>query len=260
MVGIDSRGSGNLPRREVGTAVTKPVVALDSINVVVKGHFNAAIFSPAWLFHQKLIGADEYADAEVEIVTSEIALFRTGWLRCQVTPDTFQVSTNDPAEFERVRDAAVGVLSALSHTPVAALGINRETHISSRDRDHYHAIGDQLAPKGFWEPILNLPVTRQLVMWGQRPDNFGGRVQIDVEPSMRFPGYVFVSYNDHFNLHTVEHQPTTRDEAWSLEAEQSNMLEASAEKIPVVKEILASEWVSGMERSNQAIQAIMRMK
>ena len=96
-------------------------------------------FSPAWLLHQNIIGASDYADAEVEIVTSEFALFRTGWLRCQVAPDTFQVSTTEPEEFERLRDAAVGVLNTLSHTPVAALGINRELHFSTQDRDQYRA-------------------------------------------------------------------------------------------------------------------------
>ncbi|MGE2836273.1 hypothetical protein [Mycobacterium sp. SMC-4] len=240
--------------------MTKTVIALDAITVVVRGQFNAAIFSPAWLLHQNLIGTNEFADAEVEIVTSEFALFRTGWLRCQVTPDTFQVSTSEPAEFERVRDVAIGVLSALRHTPVAALGINRETHFAARDLNHYHAVGDQLAPKQFWEELVKLPVTRQIVLWSQRPDEYGGRVQIDVEPSMRFQGHIFVSHNDHFNLQIVEHQPATRDEAWTVEAEQSNFLEPSADKIPTVKEILSSKWISSIERSNEVTKAIMRIK
>ena len=230
------------------------------MSVVVKGQFNAAIFSPAWLLHQNIIGASDYADAKVEIVTSEFALFRTGWLRCQVSSDTLQLSTNEPEEFERVRDAAVGVLSTLSHTPVAALGINREVHFSARDRDQYHAIGDFLVPKAFWESLLSLPGTRNVVIWGQRPDKFGGRVQVQVEPSFRFPEHIFLSHNDHFNLRIVEQQPTTREGVWAVETDRSNIVEPSAANIPVVTEILTSEWASCIKRANDVRKAIARIE
>ena len=240
--------------------MTKTVVALDVMAVVVKGQFNAAIFSPAWLLHQNIIGASDYADAEVEIVTSEFALFRTGWLRCQVTPDTFQVSTTEPEEFERLRDVAVGVLSTLSHTPVAAVGINRELHFSTQGRDQYRAIGDHLVPKEFWESLVSLPATRNIVIWGQRTDKFGGRVQISVEPSFRFPEHIFMSHNDHFNLQVVERQPMTRDEAWAAEAESSATLKPSADNIPIVTEILTSEWASSIKRANDVREAIVGIR
>lgn len=240
--------------------VTKTAVTSDSIVIVVRGQFNAAIFSPAWLLHQRLIGASDYAKASVEIVTREFASFQTAWLRCQVTPDTFQVSTTEPEEFERVRDVAVGVLSTLAHTPVAALGINREFHFSARDKDQYHAIGDQLVPKEMWKSIISLPMTRNVVVWGTRTDGLGGRIQITVEPSMRFPGHIFVSHNDHFNLQTVEQSPTNRDEAWSIEAEQGALVEPSATNIPIVTEILGSQWISSIERSNDVLQLIAGIK
>ena len=235
-------------------------MALDQVSIVVKGHFNAAIFSPAWLLSQKLIGASEYADAEVEIISREFALFRTGWLTCQVTPDTFQLSTTEPAEFERARDAAVGVLGALPHTPVAALGINREIHFAARDSDQYHAVGDLLAPKDFWESLMVLPGTRQVVIWGQRPDRFGGREQISVEPSFQFQGHIFISHNDHFTLRIDESKPKTRDEAWSADARQAASLKPSAEKIPIVKEILGTEWVASIKRSNDVMEKIARIQ
>lgn len=170
------------------------VIALDGISVVAKGRFNAAIFSPLWLLQQNLIGVADFTGASIEVITNDFASFSTPWLMLQVLPDALQLSTTDPADFERVRDVGVGVLNALPHTPIAALGINRQVHFASRSREHYHAIGDQLVPKPFWENLIELPVTRSVMVWGQRPDNYGGRVQIQVEPSVKFRGHVYVAH------------------------------------------------------------------
>lgn len=97
-------------------------------------------------------------------------------------------------------------------------------------------------PKSFWESIIDLPTTRNVRVWGQRPDKFGGRVQVTVEPSFRFGGHVFVAHNDHFNLLVVDEQPTTRQEAWSRDTEQSGHLEATSDKISIANEILISIW------------------
>lgn len=226
---------------------------------MIKGLFNAAIFSPAWMLAQGLIGTTEYADAEVELITREFASFTAGWLTCQVTPDALQLATAEPEEFERVRDAALGILSSLPHTPVAALGINREVHFATRDLDHYNAIGDELVPKNFWEPLIDLAVTRNVIVWGQRADKYGGRVQIKVEPSFRFLRHVFVSHNDHFDLRVVESLPTTREERFDYDLEHIRE-EPSAHKIGVVKDILRTEWKSCMTRSMEVVNKIARIQ
>jgi len=243
---------------ERGLGVATLELALDGVSVVVKGLFNAAIFSPAWLLAEGLIGKSEYGEADVELITREVASFTVGWLRCQVTPDALQLTTTEPEEFERVRDAAVGILNTLSHTPVAALGINREVHLPARDGAHYLAIGDALAPKEFWEPLVDLPATRTLTIWGQRPDKRGGRVQIQIESSVRFRQHVFISHNDHFNLLKVDKQPASREEAL-LETVEPN-LQPSAHKGAIATEILTSEWKSSMGRSTDVINAILRIK
>ncbi|KUI42311.1 hypothetical protein AU197_14450 [Mycobacterium sp. IS-1590] len=236
----------------------KADVALDGVAVVVRGHFNAAIFSPLWLLQQELIGARDFTTASIDVITSDFASFSTGWLNCQVASDALQANVMDPADFERARDVVVGILNALPHTPVGALGINRHLHFAPRDTEQYHAIGDQLVPKAFWEDLVSLPVTRDVVVWGQRPDKFGGRVQIRVEPSLRFPGHVYVSHNDHFSLEVVEEHPKTRQQAWA-QAQEAKPIEPSASNIPVVTEILLNNWESSIERSNAAVNAIARI-
>lgn len=235
-------------------------IALDGMSVIVRGHFNAAIFSPLWLLQQDLIGPKDFADAEIEVITSDVAAFSTGWLNCQVLPDTLEFNTIYPDEFERLRDAAVGTLKALSHTPVAALGVNRQFHFEARDPDQYLAIGDRIVPKPFWEDLLSLPATREVVLWGHRPDNFGGRVQVKVEPSFRFAGHIYVQHNDHFDLTVSDKRPADRKEAWSMDAEKSANLEPSAAKIEIVNEILTSIWASSLQRSNEVVTAIARIQ
>ncbi|WNG82562.1 hypothetical protein C6A86_002335 [Mycobacterium sp. ITM-2016-00316] len=235
------------------------VVALDGITVVVRGHFNAAIFSPLWLLQQNLIGPSDFADAKIEVITSEFASFSTGWLDCQIVPDTLQLATADPADFERVRDVAMGILNTLPHTPIAAVGINRALHFQARTPDQYHAIGDRLAPKDFWEPLVEFPGTRDVTIWGSRPDSHGGRIQIQVEPSFRFAGHIFVSHNEHFNLRTVEHRATSRDEAWSMESTNAPS-EPSAANIPIASEILSTVWASCIKRSDDVVEALVRIQ
>lgn len=242
-----------------GLSVASVEVALDGVSIVVKGLFNAAIFSPAWMLAQGLIGTSEYAEAEVELITREFASFTVGWLTCQVTPDALQLATVVPEEFERVRDAVVGILNTLPHTPVAALGINRQVHFPTRDLDHYNAIGDKLVPKDFWEPMVAFAATRNVMVWGQRPDDYSGRVQIKVEPSNRFLRHVFVSHNDHFNLLPFDQHPATREEAFERDLEPIRG-EPSAHKISMAKEILTSEWKSCMSRSIEVANTIARIQ
>jgi hypothetical protein len=239
--------------------VSDTAILLDGISVVVKGRFNAAIFSPLWLLQQNLIGVSDFTDASIEVITNDFASFSTPWLMLQVLPDALQLTATDPAEFERVRDVAVGVLNALPHTPVAALGINRQVHFAANNSEHYHAIGDQLVPKAFWENLISLPVTRSVTVWGQRPDNYGGRVQIQVEPSVKFRGHVYVAHNDHFDLTTRDRQPTTRDEVW-LASEEAAPVEASAHKIPDAIAILNSSWASSIKRSTDVVNALARIE
>jgi hypothetical protein len=237
--------------------VSKTTVSLDQISVVIKGNFNAAIFSPLWLLDQKLIGTDEYSAAQIEVISAEFASFSTEWLRCLVVPDTLQLSTEEPAEFERVRDVAVGLLNALPHTPVAAVGINREIHFAAQSPEQYHGIGDFLVPKDFWQGLMEFPGTRSLTVWGVRGDELDGRVQVTVEPSYRFSQHVFLSHNDHFNLKQVDQHPSSRDEAWQA---QYATIPASAKNIPAIIEILTSSWISSINRSTEVMNALARIK
>lgn len=230
-------------------------IALEGTTVVVRGLFNPAIFTPSWFRDQDLVGVPEIEDQQIEIITPDIAVFRMGWLHCHITADVMQLSTSQPEEFLRLRDAAIGVLRLLSHTPISALGINREFHTTMATIADWHAIGDAIVPKAKWEGTLKLPGMRS-ALWGIRPDDYGGQVQVIVEPSQRLPQSVYVGTDDHFTLKDSGQKPETRSTSWDLTEEP---VETSAEKIPMAIQVLLDEWFASNERAENARLTVIKL-
>ena len=228
-------------------------VAAEGASIVIKGKFNPAIFSPLWLEQVGLIGAPELKNQEIEIITQDLASFRAGWLGCHVSADAMQVETGVPEEFERLRDVAVGVLRTLPYTPISSLGINRDVHFSVETLSEWHGIGDALVPKDPWMDVLKVPGMRTLVVWGARPDEYNGAVQIKIEPSFRYPQSVYVGTNDHFVLTRGTGDEPKRDAAWSISDDE---LEVTSEKIPVATQILLEEWSASMVRAESYLQVV----
>jgi len=233
-----------------------PELTKDSLSLVLRGDFNPAIFSPAWLLGQNLIGIAEYQDSVVDIISRDLAVFRCGWATVNVTGDALQMMTEDSGEFERIRDLVVGTLKALPHTPLGALGINRDVHFAIRSAEGWHAIGDTLAPKEPWAATLALPGMRSLTMWAVRNDRYGGRVQAKVEPSSVVPQSVYVQHNDHYTLNLVDSQPSNRDETTTWGTEESDSGIPSADKLPLAISILTEDLLRSVERSDQVISGI----
>ncbi len=232
-----------------------PELVLDGVDIVLRGRFNPSIFSPAWLLSQGIIGPAEYAAADVDFITRDVAVFKVGWLGCQTTPDALQLSTTEVDEFERARDAAQSVLRALPHTPVSALGINRAVHFAADSLEQWHAVGDRVVPKDIWNDSLVAPGTRSVTLWGARPDQYTGRVQVQVEPSFRVPRAVYVSINDHYQLTYSEHGPDarSRDVAWQVTMEDD--VEPGPEKLEVAHEVLSGSWAASLVAAKQSSRA-----
>ncbi len=242
--------------RAAGTR--RPEYAIDAVDIVIKGAFNPAIFSPAWLLGQGLIGASEYADVELQLITRDFASFRVGWLRCEVTPDACHLSTLELEEFERLRDAGLGILRALPQTPIAALGINRQAHVVIPDVAAWHLIGDRLAPKEIWADLLVAPGMRTVTVWGLRDDLYKGRVHVQVEPSFKVPQAVFIVVNDHYTLTLRDADvamDAERSEAWNLRDELA--AEATADKTPVAIEVLEKSWDASLKRAGTFMTRVL---
>ena len=107
--------------------------------VVLLGDFNPAILTPAWFAMHELLPKAAAENANLEVAHRQATVFSTEWLNIQVTTDRFMADTQQ-APHVRVRDLVVRAFNEhLHHTPVKALGINRNVHFrvgssSGRDR------------------------------------------------------------------------------------------------------------------------------
>ncbi len=125
----------------------------------------------------------------------------------QVLQNRFQLTSQDPRQYAPLRDLAVGVFSFLPHTPVTALGINRNFHFKMRSAGTWHAIGHLLAPKEPWTPIVETPGLRSMLIQGRRKDANGGVLHVKVEPSLLVEHGLYLEVNEEFKVTTEKKEP-----------------------------------------------------
>jgi hypothetical protein len=213
------------------------------------------MISPRQLRDQELIGDAEYAEASFEVrIPDEVAIFQAGWLRCQASPDSLELSTGQEAEQERLRDLAVALLRASPDRRLSLMGINRTVHFSVQDRNKWNAIGDHLVHNEVWESVLSGVGMRSVIYWAQRTDEYAGRIQVQVEPSFIYGPGVFFSYNDHYDLTKVERQPQTREEAQQLQIAEN--IEATSEKVQIAVDVLTEGWESFEQRAARVLERV----
>lgn len=202
---------------------------LDQISaVVLRGDFTPTIFQPAWFASHKLIREQESDAAKVQVIHPSATVFTAEWLQLSVVPDRFHVATTQESFSEPLRDLVIGVLKILNEIPLKAMGINRNFHYRLESEEAWHNIGNQLAPKKTWEPLLDKAGMRSLTMQGMRSDDQEGYFQVKVEPSTTIKFGVNVELNDHYQLKSDDPiLPSTRQ----------------------ATDILGECWIKAMERS-----------
>ncbi len=189
---------------------------ISAVSVVLLGSFNPAIFTPAWFGLQGLLPRAAVESAELGVAHASVTEFAAEWLKLGVRPDRFAAETSQ-APLIRVSDLVVRTFrELLPHTPIEALGINREVHfrvLSVAERDR---IGRKLAPTEPWgdwgrliEPdgahggMTSLTMRQQRVE-GRPPED---TINVTVEPSVRLGSTgVFVRVNDHYTAHGNGHE------------------------------------------------------
>jgi hypothetical protein len=233
-------------------------VEIQGHTIVVLGQWNPAIFSPAWLRLNKLIGEKEQEASKVQFVVEPAASFSTDWLAVNVTQAQLVLGTTMPSEYQRLRDTAVGILTVLGQTPVSALGVNLEAHWKPSDYEEWHRFGDELEPKKFWRESLVLPGLQSLTTRGVRPDLWSGYQDVTIEPSTRIPSSIYARVNDHFWLRRMESQPSSRAE-FPEERFRQPPVEPSFENINRALSILSDEWSGSLERSESILRRLIAL-
>ena len=193
------------------------------VSLVMLGHFNPAIFTPAWFGWNELLHEKTVKIADVKIVHPQIAIFEADWLNLHVQPESFQINTAQPP-CVRLLDLAVRIFREnLPHTPLSAMGINREVHFSVRSFEERDRLGRLLAPVEPWgdwgqklEPDGEHGGMSSLTMRQVNPDGRppGGQINVTVEPSSRIGQGrlgVRVLVNDHYTIENAESQMGTNN-------------------------------------------------
>lgn len=222
--------------------MTPPQLRHESTSVVLLGHFNPSIFTPAWFAAFELLPWEQVNEEvlELEIIHPQIVQFGADWLALTVQEDRLQASTQDPAFYPLLRDLVLGTFQLLSHTPIRGLGLNHTFHYHTPVEDDWKAISNSVSPESRWRALLNEPRTERLAKRGDRPDGREGHVNVRLEPSRRYPPGVFVQFNDHF----------------VLSHEESGEPQSAGTVVPV----LANVWEDSQERARVIVDAILRWR
>jgi hypothetical protein len=217
--------------------VADPNVKFEQVSVVLLGSFNPQIFQPAWLASEGLIRKEEAESAKIQVIHPEATGFSLEWASLEVTHERFRLETSTDQRFspELVRDLVLGLFQLLSHTPVKQMGINRIFHFQIESEEKWHTIGHRLVPKDDWAGILERPGMRVVAVEGVRPDQYKGRITVQLEPSVRFRYGVFAAVNDHF------------------EKKQEDSREGAIAMV----EILKNDWQESLDRSKRIIYTLM---
>ena len=187
---------------------TKPDI--NSLSIVLLGDFNPAILTPAWFASTDLITRELADSADLAIAHKQVTQFEADWLRLEATTDRFSAATVEKP-YNRVADLVARIFNEqLHHTPLRALGINREAHFrvgSQHDRDRIGRTLVPIEPWGSWVQTLGLDQDfggmTSLTMSQMNPSgrSNGGQINITVEPSRRVGRGlrgIYVRVNDHY--------------------------------------------------------------
>lgn len=131
--------------------ITQMVISADisGCSIVFLGKFNPAIFHPAWL-HSKGIEVDE-SELSGDVLTSrDFTQFSLDTRTYSVQADRFHVETL-AAPWVKLVDIATMIFGEyLHHTPIFALGINRDVHFRLPNASSRIRLGRKLAPLEPW--------------------------------------------------------------------------------------------------------------
>jgi len=187
-----------------------PSLEIAGSSIVLVGSFNPAIFQPQWFAKQELLPQAEADNANVEIIHPQVCQFDTERFMLQVTPDRLTAITKPNAVDAPLRDLISGTFYTLEHTPIQAIGLNRQMHFQMHSEEAWHRVGDKLVPKDVWnEAYKGRPGMRNLnVLYpASSPDE--PAVTVIVQPSVQItPHGVYFEVNFHFTQKAGESAET----------------------------------------------------
>jgi hypothetical protein len=207
-----------------------------TIDIILVGSFNPAIFHPQWFVRHDLIGEEEADPQSVKVVSSEVTEIRIGEIQLICIGERLTLRTQNIAYEQKLRDLLEGILSLLPHTPVRACGINPASHYHLESVEYWHKIGHTLAPKELiWNDLFVSPGLKNLTILSKaRPEDLN-ELNVTIEPSTRFAPGLYIHVNNHFGL-----------------SPESSEVGGAA----LIKNIVKAEWSEATNQVNRVAAAI----
>jgi hypothetical protein len=171
---------------------------INGASIVLVGSFNPAIFQPEWFVRQGLFSDTESSTAEIKVVHPQICQFETESFIVQVTNERFSAFSKPNVTAEPLRDLVMGTFVILEHTPVTAMGLNRQMHFALKSEEMWHSLGDRLVPKEPWNSVLEgRPGMLSLEILTNRETPKGSSFRVKVQPSTQVKFGVYFETNEH---------------------------------------------------------------
>ena len=180
----------------------KPEISGHSI--VFRGNFNTRIFQPSWFAGEGIIRKTESDNADIEVIHRDISIFSIGWLRLQVTQDSFNASTTQEPYFEIMRDFAISTFEVLVHTPIKMMGINFDMHVRISNEESFDRFINGFILNSMASSVFNEPSLSSYVISDKRLSSYKGQVKIKLEKSTKLDRGLYISINDHFEAENIE--------------------------------------------------------
>jgi hypothetical protein len=200
MLGVDTSDV----LKYIALTMARHVLEVNAASVVLTGSFNPTIFQPQWFVRQNLLPAEECENAEIKVIAPQICEFQTERFIIQVTTERFSVLSKPDANPAPLKELVAGTFFTLEHTPLKALGLNRDMHFALPSEETWNLVGDTLVPKDLWEGILQGHVgMRSLLVQAEVPGfpdakQESARLWVKVEPSTRVKLGLYIQTNEHF--------------------------------------------------------------
>lgn len=176
----------------------------ETFSIVVLGDFNPAIFQPLWFGQNELLALAEAEQAKIDIISRDVASFTIAGINIQVTRDRLGFTISEPQHEPVMRDLAYGTLCFLEHTPLNAIGFNRDMEFARDSDEARNQIGFALVPRENWNTFLEPEGMVHLTYQGKRPD-CSATIQFRIRPSSEVvPFGIFVGVNQHYLLKISE--------------------------------------------------------
>lgn len=177
--------------------------------LVLVGPVNPVMFHPEWFKHNELLKAAEADDAELQVLSPNITMFKNDWLEVDIRPERIQLRTQQEPYFPVLRDLGLGILRCMPRVPFVQLGYNWEYFYKFQDAEDYHNLGHSLAPKEPWGDKMIKPGMVSLIMRSERADDWKGVKNYTVRPDLQSASGLeaIIAVNDHVTFE--EDKPKT---------------------------------------------------